>query len=551
MNPLVRKELLSLFRLKRVAAIQVIFVAVLGMIVLMTWPQEGVVSMSAQAQDSLLLSLIFGQLVMLVLLVPGVASVAITSEREQSTFEMLYASRLSPMQIVVGKIVAAVSYPVMLLLSGLPFVALLAWRGAVPGDQLLWAYILLVVSAVMLAVVSLAISAVCKLSATALVVSYLVMLTTAGATLVPAAIMLASQSGTVAQVLHYARSLSPVAAVLSLLRPELTDLGGKTHVDHLPIWQVFLPLALLLIAVGVVVLVFKLAQSPIQAETFNAELGAEDSRSLGRRLMFLIDPKKKRKPLGRFNPLIGKEKRTNNLRTGRVMVRVFYAALLLSMGLALMSLYGGSEYQDLLRYVTAVLISFQVGIIALIAPSLTSSTVSSELENNTFEMIRLSRLRPGQIFWGKFLPAFQPAVLPIIALLPGFLAICYIDQNYLVRLQLLLPVIVLSVAVCCAIGIACSAFCANTARATVAAYLITAAIFVLPAAGWWAQEAGVLPGGHWIAFVSPLVTALNLLPSSNEAIFSLRNHHLVVMGGLFLVTLIIARVRLGVLLHKG
>jgi ABC-type transport system involved in multi-copper enzyme maturation permease subunit len=550
MNPLVRKELLGLFRLKRVAAIQVLFVAILGGIVLMTWPQEGIVSVSTQAQDSFLLSMIFGQLVMLMLLVPGIASVAITSEREQSTFEMLYASRLSPVQIVVGKIVAAVSYPVMLLLSGLPFVALLAWRGAVEGDKLLFAYVLLVVAAVMMAVVSLAISALCKLSATALVVSYLVMLVTAGASLVPAAIMLASQQGLPAQMLHYMRSFSPVAAILSLLRPGLTDLGGKTH-QFFPIWAVFLPLAIVIIVVCVVILVVKLAQSPISAETFNAELGAEESRSLGRRVMFLIDPKKKRKPLGHLNPLIGKEKRTNNLRTGRVMVRVFYAALLLSMGLAVMSLYGQAEYADLLRYVAGVLVAFQIGIIALIAPSLTSSTVSSEIENNTFETLRLSRLRPGQIFWGKFLPAFQPAVLPIIALLPGYLAICYIDNGYIIRLLLLLPVIVLSVAVCCAIGIVCSAFFANTARATVAAYLITAAIFVVPAAGWWALEAGVLPGGAKFAFISPLVTALNLLPDSSTPIFELHNQHLIVMGGIFLVTLIIARIRLGVLLHKG
>jgi len=550
MNPLVRKELLGLFRLKRVAAIQVLFVAILGGIVMATWPQQGMLTLSAQGQDSLLLSLIFGQLVLLVLLVPGIAAVSITGEKEQNTMEMLYASRLSPVQIVIGKIVAAISYPVMLLLSGLPFVALLSWRGAVETDLLARAYAVLIVAAVFMAVLSLTISAVTKLSSTALVMAYVVMLATAGATLVPAAIMIDSQSGLVAMILHYVRALSPVAAVLSLLRPELTDLNGAVH-HNFPIWAIFLPLAILVIAVCVGILVAKLSQSPVTSDGFNAELGADASRSMGRRVMFLIDPKKKRKPFGRFNPLISKEKRTNLLRGGKVMVRIFYLALLLSLGLAVMSLYGNAEHSDLLRYVASVLVAFQIGIIALVAPSLTSSTISGEIENGTFETLRLSRLRAGQIFWGKFLPAFQPAVLPILALIPGYGAICFIEPGYIPRLEILLPVIVASVALCCAIGIVCSAFVANTARATVAAYLIVTMIFVLPAAGWWAMQTGVFPGGYRIAFISPLVLGLNLLPDSTVQISNLWKEHLMVIGGLFVVALIVARLRLAVLLHRG
>ncbi|CAN5597986.1 ABC transporter permease [soil metagenome] len=550
MNPLVRKELLGLFRLKRVAAMQVLFVAVLGAIVMATWPQQGMLTLSAQGQDTLLLSLIFGQLVLLVLLVPGIAAVAITGEKEAMTMEMLYASRLTPVQIVLGKIVAAVSYPVMLLLSGLPFVALLSWRGEVSGSLLVQAYIILIVAAVFMAVVSLAISALCKLSSTAMVIAYLAMLTTAGVTLVPAAIMIDSQSGIVAVLLHYVRALSPAAAVLSLLRPEMTDLGGAVH-HNLPIWMLFIPLAILLIIVGIIVLIIQLRRPPTSSEGFVGEVIDDLEDTIGRRVMYLIDPRKKHKPFGRFNPLISKEKRTSNLRGSQVMVRIFYAALLLSLGMAVMSLYGNAEHSDLLRYVTAVLVSLQIGIIALVTPSLTSSTISGELENGTFEALRLSRLRGGQIFWGKFIPAFQPAVLPILALLPGYGAICFINHDYIPRLTLLLPVIVMAVALCCAIGIACSAMIANTARATVAAYCVVVLVFIAPAAAWWAMLTHVLPGGYKIAFISPLVMGLNLLPDSSEQIYNLWTQHLIVMGGLFVATMLVARGRLTMLLKKG
>src|SRR5438045_1723972 len=159
MNPVLQKDLLGLLRLKRVAAVQALFVAVLAVMVLGSWPQGGVVEGSAQlgvqnvvrASDRFLLGLTLGQIVLLVLFVPGVAAVAVSGEREQNTLEMLYASRLKPGQIIAGKVAVAIGYPLLLLMLAMPFVALLNWRGDVRGGDLLWAYIILVTTAVFLA----------------------------------------------------------------------------------------------------------------------------------------------------------------------------------------------------------------------------------------------------------------------------------------------------------------------------------------------------------------------------------------------------------------
>src|SRR5439155_22801586 len=131
MNPLLRKDLLFLFRQKRLAVTQALFVLVLALLVLASWPQGGVVSLASQAQDDLLLGLLLGQVALLVLFVPGVGAVLLTVEKEAGTMEMLYASRLSPVQIIFGKIGLWLSCPLLLLLSGIPFVALLSWRGGV------------------------------------------------------------------------------------------------------------------------------------------------------------------------------------------------------------------------------------------------------------------------------------------------------------------------------------------------------------------------------------------------------------------------------------
>src|SRR5438034_256421 len=218
MNPVLQKDLLGLLRLKRVAAVQVLFVAVLAVMVLGSWPQGGVLEGSVnlgggagagaiRSADRFLMGLTLGQIVLLVLFVPGVAAVAVSGEREQNTLEMLYASRLKPGQIIAGKVGVAIGYPLLLLLMALPFVALLNWRGDVRGGDLLWAYAILLVTAIFLALASLALSAWSRQSATALVISYVVVLVLCGGLLVPAAIMLENAQGTTAQALHYARAL--------------------------------------------------------------------------------------------------------------------------------------------------------------------------------------------------------------------------------------------------------------------------------------------------------------------------------------------------------
>ena len=570
MNPVLSKEILGLLRLRRAVTTHLCFVGVLAVLVLATWPQQGVVSLASRGQDALLLGLILGQLVLLVLFVPGVASVSITAEREQGTLEMLYASRLSAWQLIIGKLLSAVGYPLLLLASGLPFLGLLNYRGDVDFATLMWAYLVLLVSAVLLAVLSLTISALCRQSSTALIAAYVAVLAACGGVLVPAAIMLSSSGGSTAAALHYVRSISPVAAALSLLRPQLAEFGGRAGgVDAItgqaiggfrPAWQVFLPFACAVSVACVLVLITVLRRPPTGAEGFarsddRAAAGGGGGRRnrLVRRILFLIDPEKPRKPMGDFNPLMAKEARTNQLRSGSWMIRTFYVALFVSIGLALMALNGGqTQHGDLLRYVAAVLVAFQVGLIALVNPSLTSPAVSAEVEGGTFEMLRLTPLRAGQLFWGKLLPALPPALLPIAAMLPAYGAVWFVDPIYLRPITLLVPVFVLTAVLCCTTGLACSAFTASTARATVGNYLIIAALIVLPLLGWFA--AGTLLDPRlvaWLALPSPLIMSLNLLPDGAPEVARLWPQHLMLLGGLSLLALVAARARVGRLLRKG
>jgi len=549
-NAVLRKDVLSLLRLGRVAAVLIGFVCLLGILLMATWPQQGLVALATRGQDNLLLGLVVGQLLMLILAVPGVAAVQLTEEKESNTLEMLYATRLSPLSIVLGKLGAAVCFPLLLLTAGLPFVALLNYRGDVDTSALLQAYGVLVTTAVLLAVVSLAISSVCATSATSLVIAYVVVLCVCGAVLVPALIMLDTEEGPIAMALHYLRSISPIAAVMSILRPDVNDSGGALR-GNLPAWQVFFGFATIAILTSLAVIASKLARPPAD----DRPTGDPDAaRSLGRKFMFLIDDKKQRRPIGRGNPLMAKERRTNQLRSGRWMIRIFYGVTVLSLALSLMALYGGSEHENVQVYVATVIASLQFAVIALVTPSLASPVISSEIEAGTFEMLRMTPLGGGRIFWGKFLPAVLPAVLPVIAIIPAWVVVSFVNQDYVQYALRLAPVALLSVLLCGTIAMACSAFSPSSARATVSAYLIVALIFIVPMVAWWLAGVLLAPQiARWVAMISPLAIALDLRPSlaGTPLTRDLFETHLFVSAGVCLVALVVARLRLAQLMRQG
>jgi ABC-type Na+ efflux pump permease subunit len=266
----------------------------------------------------------------------------------------------------------------------------------------------------------------------------------------------------------------------------------------------------------------------------------------------LIDPKKAPKPFGSWNPIATKERRTGGLRSGRWIIRIFYLCLVLSLALAAMSLYGGVEQGDLLRYVAAVVVALQVGMIALVSPSLTSSAISSEIENGTWELLRLTPRGGGDIFIGKLMPALMPAALPVVAMLPAYGALCMVNPAYVVYLARIFPVVLLAAVFCCLVGLICSALMTATARATVASYLIVASWFLLPMFAWMtAGEQLSARAAAWIGCLSPLVVALNELPGGSDATRDLYSTHLSVMGLACAVMLAASWVRLNVLLRQG
>jgi ABC-type transport system involved in multi-copper enzyme maturation permease subunit len=124
---------------------------------------------------------VFGALVLVetllvVFLAPAFTSGAISLEREKQTLDMLTATPISSLAIVVGKLLSALAYVFLLIAASIPLTAIVFVFGGVAPDDVIRAYAVLVVTALGLGSMGLFISALMQRTQGATVVTFFTVL---------------------------------------------------------------------------------------------------------------------------------------------------------------------------------------------------------------------------------------------------------------------------------------------------------------------------------------------------------------------------------------
>jgi ABC-type transport system involved in multi-copper enzyme maturation permease subunit len=124
---------------------------------------------------------VFGALVLVetllvVFLAPAFTSGAISLEREKQTLDMLAATPISSLAIVVGKLLSALAYVFLLIAASIPLTAIVFVFGGVGPDDVVRAYAVLIVSALGLGSLGLFISAAMQRTQGATVVTFFTVL---------------------------------------------------------------------------------------------------------------------------------------------------------------------------------------------------------------------------------------------------------------------------------------------------------------------------------------------------------------------------------------
>jgi len=178
-NPVTVKELRGRMRGARAFIILTIYLGILVTLVSLVYFGFTASSRGLMAPEIRLNmgKVIFGvvvtmELFLVIFVSPGLTAGAISSEREQQTFDLLRTTLLPARSLVLGKLLAALSFIFMLLLATLPLQSLSFLFGGVAREEFIIANILLIVSALAYSSLGMLFSSLFKRTLIATVLSY-------------------------------------------------------------------------------------------------------------------------------------------------------------------------------------------------------------------------------------------------------------------------------------------------------------------------------------------------------------------------------------------
>jgi len=468
-NPIIGKELKSLLRSRRAFVLALVYVLVLSAVVLTMCPTEGATPDVGGRSRQIFAAIVVTQMAMLLLFAPPLAATAITTEKDARTYESLYCTHLSAADIVFGKIAGALGYMLILVVLSLPVAGMSLALGGVGRGELFLAYAILVAAGLLFALVGVAVSALARRSFSALVATYGLLITICGVVQLPALFlgMWKSKSGQL--WLFRAQCCSPFSALLAVTR-HIFDVRGPdaSRVAVLWFFGFFLVAATVFLLLAVIGARRSAQRPPRKRQT---AIGREAPLRtwLLRRLIFLVDPRRRRTGIPLFvNPVLILEFRTRTTSLTNVL-RALFACIILSIGL--MILIAGDWGVQRVDVVRLIAVSIQFGLIVLLAPSLTVGAVSSEIENKTFDQMRMTPVGPLRMLVGKLGAALAYGVLLWVAVLPVFLAIMFIREHFAFdEFRAVAAVAGSSVLVAVAVGLFFSTVCRRTATAAALTY---------------------------------------------------------------------------------
>jgi ABC-2 type transport system permease protein len=130
----------------------------------------------AQIGQSIFIALLLLETLLVTLLAPAYTASAISLEREKQTLDLLAVTPISSLSIVLGKLLSALTFVVLLIVSSIPLTAIVFVFGGVAPDDVKRGYIVLLVTAFGLGALGLFCSALVRRTQAATIITYFLVL---------------------------------------------------------------------------------------------------------------------------------------------------------------------------------------------------------------------------------------------------------------------------------------------------------------------------------------------------------------------------------------
>ncbi|MGL5380044.1 ABC transporter permease [Clostridium sp.] len=135
LNPVLRNESKLAVRTAKFTMLLFAYIAILtvGTLIFYSSYSDSVYTNGLDTQGSIYLyiGMAIAQAVLLMFIVPALTSTAICSEREKQTLDILLSSKLTPLQIIIGKVLASSAKVILLVICTMPMYAICSLIGGV------------------------------------------------------------------------------------------------------------------------------------------------------------------------------------------------------------------------------------------------------------------------------------------------------------------------------------------------------------------------------------------------------------------------------------
>src|SRR5882757_1321591 len=453
-NPVLQRELLINLRMTRAFVLLFAYVALLGFLVWLAWPQQQRLDLADPTAAKRLVGLFFfGQYMLASLMAPSFAAGAITGEKERMSYEMLLATPLRPGAIVLGKLFAALCHLGILMICSLPIVMLCLPLGGVSLYEVFVAYFGMISTVGLFGMISLWASSYFSRTSASLVVSYLMIL--------------------------------PLAAVCVLIWNQMEQAG-----------QARLMLTVTIVPIACITMSALMWRSTCLRLLYPPDLGSEgkeviDLETEARDAVGLYikrdefpdklfaPPKRTTFMEEGINPIYDKEMRSEIFSQGTLMLRL---VIQISMFLALFVMAACLYIAPALA---AWYISYVILFNVLVGPVFSAGSVTSERERQTLDLLLVTLVTPWQMLWGKLLSGLRvSSVLTSFLLWPVVLA-CIMPLPFWHNLPTMAGYILIVGLTCVTTAVTalfCSTVFQKTATSLISTYLIIGVMFTAPVA---------------------------------------------------------------------
>jgi ABC-type transport system involved in multi-copper enzyme maturation permease subunit len=488
-NPIIHKEVLSSLRTRKAVAMQAAFMLVMAALAYLYWPADGLQDIAGAQARRIFSILAVGELLMVAVFAPAFTAAALTSEREHNTLESLFATAMKPWEIIVGKMVGALAFLVLLTTTGVLGLAAPFLLGGIEASWLLACMAVLLVTAVFLGMVGLLISSFMRRSYRSIIVTYVALLVLVFLAGMPAwnmggASILARGGSAWQAVTHVIASFSPLEAMVSLVMPDSDYARGAAWMPAF--WKMYLVMASLT-SIGLGGLLMYRLRRPIAPPRPRERLKVVEGVQANARgvfFLFFFDPAR-RKPHIRWwqNPVLVKEFRTRPMLQKQWIMRAVSIALIASVLVMLLIaatiIATVAESPSRIGDMAAAVAALMTITVVLVGPALSSGAICSDRESGVWDLMRTTRLANWRIVSGKFQASIIPMILLTVAMLPALLILLYFDASLWIRIVHVMEVVGVTILFVCTTGIFFSSMLDRTSTSTAWTYAVVIAVAVL------------------------------------------------------------------------